>query len=160
MDSIEILISLIVSIGIRCIMGSISKAVNEKNGYFGGFAWGFWLGVIGIVIVAVRQSAPYRSSESIIVSKRSKDIPFQAVSQEDLPNSWQCSCGRYNAQYVNSCVCGVNKRDALAPKTEEPADPADEMQTISALKEYKELLDTGVITQEEFDAKKKAILSK
>ncbi len=48
----------------------------------------------------------------------------------------------------------------MLPVTQEAAEPDDEVKNISALKEYKELLDAGVITQEEFEAKKKAILSR
>lgn len=36
--------------------------------------------------------------------------------------------------------------------------PAVQTETVDALKQYKDLLDSGVITQEEFDAKKKQIL--
>lgn len=28
-------------------------------------------------------------------------------------DSWQCSCGRKNANYITSCVCGKSKRDAI-----------------------------------------------
>ena len=60
-----------------------------------------------------------------------------------------------------SVVCNMLKRSSLiAPKVKkqiavpykEPASHADE------LKKYKELLDSGVISQEEFDAKKKQLL--
>jgi hypothetical protein len=40
----------------------------------------------------------------------------------------------------------------------EPAAKNDEESIIIALKKYQELLDTGIITQEEFDAKKKQLL--
>ena len=43
-------------------------------------------------------------------------------------------------------------RELLSPETEETEND------ISALKQYKDLLDSGVITQEEFDAKKKQLL--
>lgn len=158
MDGIEILIVLIVEIGVSCIMGAISKVVNEKNGYYGGFAWGFWLGIIGIVIVAVRQSPPYHSSESIIIPKYGEKLPPSAISEENAPDGWQCRCGRYNAQYVSSCVCGISKREAMSPEPE-AVEPDDEMKKIAALKEYQKLLEDGIITQDEFDAKKKAILS-
>jgi hypothetical protein len=40
---------------IACIIcGFITKSINQSKGYDGGFAWGFWLTIIGIVIVAVR----------------------------------------------------------------------------------------------------------
>lgn len=153
-----ILMAIILPLGIRCILGAISKTVNEKNGYFGGFAWGFWLGIIGIIVVAVRQPPFYHSSESIIIPEHGKKLPASAISEEDAPNGWHCRCGRYNAQYVSSCVCGISKREAMSPQPE-VVEPDDEMKKIAALKEYQKLLEDGIITQDEFDAKKKAILS-
>ena len=62
---------------------------------------------------------------------------------------------------VAAVVCNMLKRSSLiTPKVKkeivvqhnEPASHADE------LKKYKELLDSGVISQEEFEAKKKQLL--
>lgn len=40
---------------IGCIIfGFISKYINESKGYEGGFAWGFWLNLIGIIVVACK----------------------------------------------------------------------------------------------------------
>ncbi len=156
----------IISIGVACIFGAITKGINESKGYYGGFAWGFWLGWIGIIVVACRASNSYSPRESIIKpanSSAQNNIPAHiASSQQAAPNSWKCRCGRYNAQFVSSCTCGLSKREALAPEPKPvPAAPVvDEAKNIAALKEYKELLDAGVITQEEFDAKKKEILSR
>lgn len=36
------------------VCGFVSKAINNNRGKDGGFWWGFFLGVIGIVVVAVR----------------------------------------------------------------------------------------------------------
>ena len=82
---------------VSMICGGITNGININKGYDGGFAWGFFLGVIGIIVVACR---PEKNS-------------------------------------------GTNS----AKITE-----ADE------IKKYKELLDSGAITQEEFDAKKKQLL--
>lgn len=46
----------------------------------------------------------------------------------------------------------------LPKSSEERSDAADEASKVKMLKEYKELLDSGVLTQEEFDAKKKELL--
>ncbi len=41
---------------VMCIIfGCITRKINMNKGYDGGFAWGFWLGIIGIIVVAVRQ---------------------------------------------------------------------------------------------------------
>lgn len=36
------------------IWGIITKAISNSRGCEGGFWWGFWLWVIGVIIVAVR----------------------------------------------------------------------------------------------------------
>ena len=158
---------MVIGIGVGCVCGVVTKSINESKGYDGGFAWGFWLGVIGIIVVACRQPVDYTPRQSII--RPAAPAPAEPVG-------WKCKCGRYNAPYVSSCVCGRNKSEVALPQVTPmvhstpaqvvidprtiPAAPVDESKNIAALKEYKELLDTGVITQEEFDAKKKSILSR
>ena len=88
-----ILVWLVMSI----IFGCIANVINTKKGYDGGFAWGFLLWIIGVIIVGCR---PEKNN-----SRNSAKI------------------------------------------TE-----ADE------IKKYKELLDSGAITQEEYDSKKKQLL--
>jgi len=141
-------ISLILSL----IFGFITLHINEKKGYEGGFAWGFWLGVIGIVVVACRQPE-YIPEENDSFEKASYGLGL---------GSWRCSCGRYNANNISSCVCGCSKRDfrqvqAKQPKTI-PSGNTEASKEAETLKEYKELLDQGIIKQEEFDALKKTIL--
>lgn len=46
--------SIIVVIIISVICGFITKSINQNKGYDGGFAWGFFLWIIGIIVVAVR----------------------------------------------------------------------------------------------------------
>lgn len=47
-------VGLIAALVVMVIFGCISKKINNSRGRDGGFWWGFFLGVIGIVIVAVR----------------------------------------------------------------------------------------------------------
>ncbi len=178
---------LIISIIQACIFGAITQSINENKGRDGGFAWGFLLGAIGIIVVACRPAIHYTPTESIIrpdYRTGSSGYRSNAYSNPALgsgSNSWKCSCGRFNANYVSSCVCGQNKHQAISVKTTPgatkpapnhyiPATPgtlqaaprtisADEFKNISALKEYKALLDSGVITLAEFEAKKREILN-
>ena len=101
------------------------------------------------------------------------------VHNEQIPaaGGWKCSCGRVHAYYVSSCSCGKSKsevknaefkkkqeeerRQAEQKKQEEAkkqAEIMDESSKVAAIKEYKELMDAGIISQEEFDAKKKQLL--
>ncbi len=212
-DSIS-LISFIIGL-INCFaLGLVTQAINESKGYNGGFGWGFLLNVIGIIVVACkprkkhpeveiaatpespapisswrcscgRYNAVYVSSCVCGMSKIPGAKPLatpKRPSSTTSTSSWRCSCGRYNAVYVSSCVCGQNKHQALtvkttpaAPKPEQPVyvprasglNPAgsftsanSEYANIAALKEYKALLDAGVISLVEFEAKKNEILSK
>lgn len=171
-DFVILVLSIIISICISCIFGAITKAINENKGYYGGFAWGFWLGWIGIIVVACRQPPYFYQMPKESIIRPVGNTTNKPTFHPDMPvpeNTWKCSCGRYHPQYVSSCVCGLNKHDALFPKpatetqaeaSDAPAEPVDEYENIAMLKEYKMLLDTGVITQEEFEAKKKAILSR
>ena len=53
----------IVAIILGVICGFITKSMNESKGYEGGFAWRFWLNVIGIIVVAVR---PYHQNNGLV----------------------------------------------------------------------------------------------
>ena len=54
---------------------------------------------------------------------------------------------------------GIELPESSDEKSDAPSEDADsEEYKIKMLKEYKELLDSGVLTQEEFDQKKKEIL--
>ena len=47
-------IYLITILVVQIVFGLITKKINNNRGREGGFWWGFFLGVIGIIVVAVR----------------------------------------------------------------------------------------------------------
>lgn len=97
---------------------------------------------------------------------------------------WKCSCGRINASYVGTCGCGKLKSEAgkkekekiantnagvssanagvasvnMSAATTTKTEKENESKNLDYLVKLKELLDAGVLTQEEFDAKKKKLL--
>ena len=75
---------------------------------------------------------------------------------------WRCACGRVHASYVSSCSCGRNKHGDLpaepAPVVQNDAPEDTEVRNARAIREYKGLMDDGIITAEEFEAKKKQLL--
>lgn len=165
--AIYYIIAIVVEIILMCVCGFISRSLNESKGYYGGFAWGFWLGIIGILFIVSKPTVAYTPRESSIIVKEPNSLPPSAI-RPATENSWKCTCGRNNSVNVTSCVCGTSKREALSPKPaaivqmapDSASDAfAGESKNINILREYKKLLDEGVITQEEFEAKKKAILS-
>lgn len=74
---------------------------------------------------------------------------------------WRCSCGRVNARYVTSCGCGRNKDGDTAPVPEVKLyteQESDELENAAAIREYRKLMDDGIISPEEFESKKKQLL--
>lgn len=88
--------------------------------------------------------------------KRVKEVQVQ-----ESKNDWKCMfCGKVNAEYVGTCGCGKTKQDSvrkLKAKTKD-AHCDTQLESLELLRKYKELLDIGAITQEEFDNKKKDII--
>lgn len=104
----------IVMIIVFCIFGAVTRHINQNKGYDGGFAWGFFLGVIGIIVVACRQPA---------VGRKTYESPalnhlLHAYAQEEerkrilRDGGWKCEfCDRANYKYVTTCLCGKSKKE-------------------------------------------------
>ncbi|MBR6253850.1 MAG: zinc-ribbon domain-containing protein [Clostridiales bacterium] len=91
----------------------------------------------------------------------------QPTSYNRMPtaNEWRCTCGRINPNFTGTCVCGLRKSQtpAATPPPVSETNRAKQMAAqedakIGLLKDYKDLLDGGIITQEEFEDKKKDLL--
>lgn len=145
------------------IWGYATKTVNETRGYEGGFWLGFFLGFIGLIIVACKSKKSYTDYvSSTLLSAASQEANDKKVISN---GGWKCSkCGRVNPSYTGTCACGGSKyeteakekADAEEAKARENSEK--EFLELQKLKTYKDLLDSGVITQEEFDLKKKQLL--
>ncbi len=156
---------------IGCIScGVATKVLNKEKGYSGGFWWGFFLGVIGIIIVLVRKEKPTFSYGDIKKDDKEltalEKLAIEKRKEEALASGgWKCiQCGRVNANYTGTCGCGMSKYDN-APRVSVPVElpkqkpkPEDEMMNLKKLKSYKDLLDAGVISQEDYDKKKAELL--
>lgn len=150
------------------IWGFATLYVNEIKGYKGGFWLGFFLGFIGLIIVACKPNNLQTSSYSTNSYNTSlfADESKQRQNQQILSKGgWQCKkCGRVNPEYTSTCACGLTKqenKDYLSEREKEEAKlkkRETELQNVQKLKGYKDLLDAGAISQEEFDAKKKELL--
>ncbi len=145
---------------VAIIMGCITKAINQNKGYDGGFAWGFWLGIIGIIVVAVRQSA-YHSSYSAYRTPTESELRVSALALEShekrlfQEGGWRCPrCNKVHAKYVSSCPCGF----IPGKETVESTYTTPTVNTGEEIRKYKQLFDDGIISEEEFIAKKKQLL--
>ena len=152
-------------VGIIC--GFISSAIATNREMQGGFAWGFFLGIIGIIIVAVRpkDSAVSTRGTKLYYCKNCNGIytgrNLTVCPECNLPvaetqfyySDWQGITDEKKSELKKAIAEGqylVNVKDT--PTTSTTTCQADE------IKKYKELADAGVITQEEFEAKKKQLL--
>ncbi len=158
---------------IGCIaFGVATKVLNKQKGYSGGFWWGFFFGVIGIVIVLVRpEKVSNTYSYSDIERHDGEPTALEKLAREKrkeeamASGGWKCiQCGRVNANYAGTCGCGMSKYDNT-PRISVPVElpkqklkPEDEMMNLKRLKSYKDLLDAGVISQEDYDKKKAELL--
>ena len=57
---------IVIALACMCGFGFVTQTINKNKGYEGGFAWGFFLGFIGIIVVACKPSmiAPTNQSNS------------------------------------------------------------------------------------------------
>ena len=156
------------------IWGVVAKAVVTNKGYENEGTKYFWLGFffsfIPVIVAATKpvyQSPVYQNESSATFSKTEKER-----QQEIIDNGgWKCICGRVNYQYSSRCYCGKSRSEGdvknqvtRESKNSEVKNHADtiieynETERIKLIKDYKELLDTGIITQEEFEKKKEQLL--
>lgn len=105
----------IIGIIVWCIIwGIVTDKIIKNKGYTENwFWWGFFFGLIAVIVAAAKPTKSHANSSFPIEEK---------------------------------------KADAAV-------DASDEEKSIKMMKEYKELLDSGVITQEEFEQKKAKILN-
>lgn len=147
------------------IWGFATNAVISNRGYDENwFWWGFFFGFIAFIVACTK---PQNSS-----SYDERRIASQEEDRRRLRNGgWKCKCGRVNPAYTGTCACGrtqqsvraenlaqITAREQARTQEAQATKDAAELTNLQKLKEYKSLLDLGIITQEEFDKKKAEIL--
>lgn len=164
-DMLEVIFPIfMVSLITNVVFGFISKKINENKGYNGGFAWGFFLGIIGIIVVAIRSNNGYSSYQS-------NDYQLKQMSREKHENDilreggWRCQrCNNVNPKYQTSCNCGyslseqkkyLEEQHNKQKQQEELKMKEEKMKLVLS---QKKMLDEGLITQEEFEEQKKQLL--
>lgn len=146
------------------IWGFATQKVIENKGYAENwFWWGFFFGFIAFIVACTKAECVKTDSSD----DRSFYNNGAGTYDERLlkAGGWKCSCGKVQASYVTSCSCGKSKHEVLRVQYEQAqeaarkqTETAEEQRKAAAIKEYKTLADDGVITREEFEAKKKQLL--
>lgn len=148
------------------IFGIAANAVIANKGYDENwFFWGFFFSFIALIVALSRPPKPYEPIRENPLLKRSDG------QQEANGGRWQCAfCGNTNENNVTTCSCGKSREDSLQKSREDARSAAeekdgssmvqDELHIVEVISQYKKLLDSGAITQEEFDEKKQSLLQK
>lgn len=167
MPVLFIVVWIIVVIVHGIFWGSMAQSAADRKGLGPNwFLCGFFLGPIGYLVAKVQDDRFPKTYTSPEVKARVRYKPSyeqqrnnpQAAIQN---NFWTCSCGRVNASYITTCACGKMREEIPLPEKEEKKEKADEGQELknfALIRELKSLLDDGIITGAEFDAKKKQLL--
>lgn len=101
---IQMVFGILFLLGVRCVYGLLAQRMAESRGYEKGFAWGFWLGLIGLIIIAFR---------------RSDEIALPVSSAPET--RWMClECGTRNPPGVIQCQSCLTPRNAPRPKSSCP----------------------------------------
>lgn len=158
------------------------------NWFWWGFFFGLWAILFALIKPDLTRTYSDNQGNTFLHDYAEEEYNRRNnVSGEKLQNindiklmdngGWKCSCGRINASYVGTCGCGKLKGEAGKKEKEEitnanagaasvnmsaatttKTEKENESKNLDYLVKLKELLDAGVLTQEEFDAKKKKLL--
>jgi len=80
--------------------GFLTQHIATSKGYETGFAWGFWLGVIGVIVVAVKPEVNASVRDYGGRSQYWKRLAGELPEQEP----WRCVCGQENAAGLHYCI--------------------------------------------------------
>ncbi|MCD8390926.1 MAG: SHOCT domain-containing protein, partial [Firmicutes bacterium] len=134
-----------------CAVNTVIKNKGYKENWFW---WGFFFGIIALIVACTRPNLSERRiyQEQYNAYRDNKTIKT---------GGWKCPhCGSLNASYVGTCGCGREKPKPVVnePKNEKQTEIKNDLERLNMIKEYKSLLDSGIITQEEFDKKKAELI--
>ena len=133
------------------IWGAATQTVVYNKGYEENwFWWGFFFGFIALLVAL---SKPQLYSTGPLSPQLAREAEERRTMEA---GGWKCVCGRLNPSYTGTCACGRSRQAVLAAAAEPALE--NEGATVRMIKQYKELLDSGAITQEEFEQKKREIL--
>ncbi len=139
-----------------CILwGVVTREILYNKGYSDNwFWWGFFFGIFALLVAFSKPQV-----DKSIAEKEAREKNEQLEKKLLNSGGWKCKkCGKIHPSYTGTCGCGVTKENNKEMKDNVELRPNSDS-NFSEIMKYKNLLDNSVITQEEFDAKKKELLN-
>ena len=181
MDALSFLLVIVSLLIFNIICGAISEKINREKGYDGGFAWGFLLCILGIVVTAVR---PYRqyikvknntvsevphifwcagcgSTFSSSNSKHTECPTCKCTLKETtiLAEDWRRLSSEEKLQLKREFANGKHIKSSLYNDNNKEKTDSSSFSKADEIRKFKDLLDEGAITEEEYERAKAKLLS-
>jgi len=148
-------------------MFDLDEAISNAYGYV--FVAGIAVAIIYVILYLKMNQSEIAVTNMRIIGRsnfgKQVDLPLAQVSSMTKCNfsgiAVSTSSGKTQFWLIDNredVYNTISKAMADAQATQKEAKPAAEVSSADDLKKFKELLDAGVISQEEFDAKKKQLL--
>ena len=183
-----LVLCIIVDLAIQVGFGFGCRALGRSRDIsdWSAFMLGFWLGWIGLIIVAtkphIQQHAVYVESPSEQKERKRREDAWTLSH-----GGWKCAkCGSVNPSYMGTCSCGMYRSDSnkleLSRKqqareyfelknrqkdeaeekksnnTNAQASVEENLKVAEAITKFKELRDMGVLSDEEFEERKNSLI--
>lgn len=179
-----LIIYVIIIVAIACVFGFATKKIIENKGYSENwFWWGFFFWLIAVLVALSKPDINNRYNQyntpngrpplssgagagnyTSPLSKAAAETQKKQQENVMLRNGgWRCSrCETVNPSTNRVCSkCTLSKEysENWVAIQEKESKEKQELENAQKIKAYKDLLDSGAITQEEFDKKKAELLN-
>ena len=181
MYAFPILFGLVSLFIVNIICGVISEKINKEKGYDGGFAWGFLLCILGIVVTAVRPYRQYIKTRNNTVSEvphifwctgcgstfsssnsRHTECPTCKCTLKEttiLAEDWRRLSSDEKLQLKREFANGKHIKSSLYNDNNKEKTDSSSFSKADEIRKFKDLLDEGAITEEEYEKAKTKLLS-
>jgi len=128
------LLTILIYLAIYAVRGAVwgwavNKVVENKGYRENWFWWGFFFGILALIVALTKPDLPrtadesrsYFEDSSSIVGKNYVFKGFGAERKADYTKGeWRCTnCGQVNAGYVGTCGCGCEKTNNVSMRAPE-----------------------------------------
>ena len=181
MDALSVLLVIVSLLIFNIICGAISEKINREKGYDGGFAWGFLLCILGIVVTAVRPYRQYIKTRNNTVSEvphifwctgcgstfsssnsKHTECPTCKCTLKEttiLAEDWRRLSSEEKLQLKREFANGKHIKSSLYNDNNKEKTDSSSFSKADEIRKFKDLLDEGAITEEEYERAKAKLLS-